>query len=110
MKALRSHIVGYHNRITVIAGMRRAFGLSASKEQGEGRELIFSDISAADAEAKHIRLEWMDGRIGRAVVSSKGKILKCVVIGEEGRDRTTERAVLGAGGRIEGMTGRLLEL
>lgn len=110
VKALRSNIVGYHNRITVIAGMRRAFGLSASKEQGEGRELIFSDISAADAEAKHIRLEWMDGRIGRAVVSSKGKILKCVVIGDDGRDRTTERAVLGGGGRIDGMTGRLLEL
>lgn len=110
MKALRSHIVGYHNRITVIAGMRRAFGLNANKEQGEGRELIFSDISAADAEAKHIRLEWMDGRIGRTVVSSKGKILKCVVIGEEGRDRTTERAVLGGGRRIEGMSGRLLEL
>lgn len=110
VKALRSHIVGYHNRITVISSMRRAFGLSANKEQGEGRELIFSDISAADAEAKHIRLEWMDGRIGRAVVSSKGKILKCVVIGEEGRDRTTERAVLGGDRRIEGMTGRLLEL
>lgn len=109
VKALRSNIVGYHNRITVVAGMRRAFGLSANKEQGEG-ELIFSDISAADAQAKHIRLEWMDGRIGRAVVSSKGKILKCVVIGDEGRDRTTERAILGGGGRIEGMTERLLEL
>ncbi|KFY22280.1 hypothetical protein V493_06696 [Pseudogymnoascus sp. VKM F-4281 (FW-2241)] len=107
-KALRSHIVGYHNRITVIAGMRRAFGLSASKEQGEGRDLIFSDISAADAEAKHVRLEWIDGRIGRAVISSKGNILKCVVIGEDGRDRTTERAILGGGGRIEGMTARLL--
>ncbi|KFY10080.1 hypothetical protein V492_05201 [Pseudogymnoascus sp. VKM F-4246] len=110
VKALRTHIVGYHNRITVIAAMRRAFGLSTSKEQEEGRELIFSDISAADAEAKHIRLEWMDGRIGRAVVSSKGRIVKCVVIGEDGRDRTTERAVLGGGGRIEGMTERLLEL
>ncbi|OBT71874.1 hypothetical protein VF21_10564 [Pseudogymnoascus sp. 05NY08] len=110
VKALRAHIVGYHNRITVIARMRRAFGLSGNKGQGDERELIFSDIAAADAEAKHIRLEWMDGRIGRAVVSSKGRILKCVVIGEDGRDRTTERAVLGGGGRIEGMTERLLEL
>lgn len=110
VKALRSHIVGYHNRITVITGMRRAFGLSGNKEQGDERQLIFSDISAADAEAKHIRLEWMDGRIGRAVISSKGKILKCVVIGEDGRDRTTERAVMGGGGRIEGITGRLLEI
>lgn len=110
MKALRSHVVAYHNRVTVIASMRRAFGLGTNKEQGEGRELIFSDISPADAEAKHIRLEWMDGRIGRAVISSKGKILKCVVIGEDGRDRTTERAVLGGGGRVEGITGRLLEM
>ncbi|KFY03495.1 hypothetical protein O988_01438 [Pseudogymnoascus sp. VKM F-3808] len=101
VKALRSHIVGYHNRITVIAHMRRAFGLSTNKEQGNGRKPVFSDISAADAEAKHVRLEWMDGRIGRAVISSKGKVVKCVVIGEEGRDRPTERAVLGGGGRIE---------
>jgi central kinetochore subunit Mal2/MCM21 len=90
--------------------MRRAFGLNTNKEQGHGRKLVFSDISAADAEAKHVRLEWMDGRIGRAVISSKGKVVKCVVIGEEGRDRPTERAVLGGGGRIEGMTERLLEL
>ena len=111
VKALRFHIVGYHSRIAVIAGMRRAFGLDKSKDgdKGKRRELTLSDISAADAEARHIRLQWMDGKIGRAVVSSNGNIIKCVVIGEDGRDRTTERIVLGGDGRIDGMTERLLE-
>jgi central kinetochore subunit Mal2/MCM21 len=111
VKALRSHAVAYHNRIAVIGGMRRSFGLDASKggEKEKRRELTLSDVSAADAEARQIRMEWMDGRIGRAVVNSKGTVIKCVVIGDEGRDRTTERTVLGGDGRIDGMTGRLLE-
>lgn len=111
VKALRSHIVSYHNRVAVITSMRRAFRLNSSRggDKGKGRELTFSDISAADAEARHIRLEWLDGRIGRAVVNAKGMVVKCVVIGEEGRDRSTERAVLGGDGRIEGMARRLLE-
>jgi len=62
-----------------------------------------------DAEAKQVRIEWMDGKIGRMVVGRGGEVLKCVVIGEEGRDRETERVVLGGDGRMEGVAGRLLE-
>lgn len=111
VKALRAQVASYHNRVAVIAGMRKSFGLDAKKgvDKGKGRELTISDVSAADAEARQIRLEWMDGRIGRAVMGPKGVVLKCVVIGEEGRDRTTERAVLGGDGRIEGVADRLLE-
>lgn len=110
VKALRGQIAGYHNRVAAIAGMRKAFGLEVKKgkDKGKGRELVISDVSAADAEARQIRLEWADGRIGRAVVDEKGVILKCVVIGEEGRDRMTERTVLAGDGRIEGIAERLL--
>lgn len=111
VKAVRSYIVAYHNRIAVIGGLRRSFGLDKSidEDKGKTREPSLSDISAADAEARHIRLEWIDGRIGRVVVCSKGTVIKCVVIGDEGRDRRTERIVLGGDGRIDGIPGRLLK-
>jgi central kinetochore subunit Mal2/MCM21 len=65
------------------------------------------DITVADAEAKQIRFEWVDDRIGRAVVDSKGEIQKCVIIGEEGRDRDTERKVLGGNRRLESAAKRM---
>lgn len=99
----------YHNRVAVIAGLRKAFGLDDKKgrAKGKGRELVMRDITAADAEAKQIRFEWIDGRIGRAVVDSKGGIQKCVIIGEEGRDRDMERKILGGNRRLEGVAERV---
>lgn len=115
-RALRREIVGYHNRSMVIKGLRKTFELDEavsekSKRKGKGREKVIADISAADAEAKQIRIEWVDGRIGRAVVDEKGEVLKCVVIGEEGRDYINERRILGEGGkrRMEGLGERLAE-
>ncbi|KAH8802698.1 Cenp-O kinetochore centromere component-domain-containing protein [Xylogone sp. PMI_703] len=108
VRALRREVVQYHNRITVIKALRKAFGLDEKvSEKGKGREKVLYDISAADAEAKQLRIEWVDGRIGRCVVGEKGEVLKCVVIGEEGRDRETERMVLGGDRRMEGIAMRL---
>ncbi|KAL2065304.1 hypothetical protein VTL71DRAFT_2973 [Oculimacula yallundae] len=97
VRALRREIVGYHNRITVVKGLRREFRLDEKESRkGKGREKVIVDISAADAETKQIRIEWVDGRIGRVVVDEKGVVKKCVVIGEDGRDWETERRVEGA--------------
>jgi central kinetochore subunit Mal2/MCM21 len=54
-----------------------------------------------------VRIEWVDGRIGRRVVGEGGEVRKCVVIGEEGRDFETERRV--ARGAMEGIGERLRE-
>jgi central kinetochore subunit Mal2/MCM21 len=62
-------------------------------------------------EAKQVRIEWVDGRIGRCVVGDAGLLEKCVVIGEHGRDREVERMVLGDTGssRMEDIGERLRE-
>jgi central kinetochore subunit Mal2/MCM21 len=109
VRCLRREIASYHNRIAAITGMRKAFGLDVKKgkNKGKGRELVIRDISAADAEAKQIRFEWVDGRIGRAVVDGKGQIQKCVIIGEDGRDRDMERRILSGNKTIDQMAERL---
>ncbi len=109
IRALKLQITAYHNRVAVIASMRNAFGLESKRgNKGKGRESGLADVSAADAEARQIRLEWLDGRIGRAVMDDKGQMAKCVVIGEQGRDRDTERRILGGDSRVEGLAERLL--
>jgi central kinetochore subunit Mal2/MCM21 len=112
VRALRREIVGYQNRTSTIKSLRKSFKLDEdASSKGKGREKVIADISAADAEAKQVRIEWVDGRIGRAVVDEKGQVQMCVVAGEEGRDWEIERRILGADkkGRMEGIGERLLE-
>jgi len=109
IRSLRKEIAAYHNRVSGIAGIRKAFALDPKKgrDKGKGREQLLRDVSAADAEARQIRFEWVDGKIGRVIINSGGDILKCVIIGEEGRDKSTERKILGGNGRLEGVAERL---
>lgn len=116
MAAVRREVVGYHNRTAVIKTLRKEFKLDEEMEKGrkgkgKQKEKVIIDVSAADAEAKQIRIEWVDGRIGRCVVGEKGEVKKCVVIGEDGRDREVERRVLGVSGecRMEEIGKRLRE-
>ncbi|KAK0111662.1 hypothetical protein ONS95_002007 [Cadophora gregata] len=108
VRALRREVVAYHNRTGVIKSLRREFKLDEKESRkGKGREKVINDISAADAEAKQIRIEWVDGRIGRAIVDERGEVVKCVILGEDGRDRENERRVVGGG--MEGIGERLKE-
>jgi len=111
VRELRKEAVGYHNRTTVIKSLRKEFKLDEDPKKGKGkeRERVIVDISAADAEAKQVRLEWVDGRIGRCVVGDGGDVKKCVVIGEDGRDREVERRILEKNGRVELIGERLRE-
>jgi len=111
VRELRREAVGYHNRTTVIKSLRKEFKLDEDPKKGKGkeRERVIVDISAADAEAKQVRLEWVDGRIGRCVVGDAGDMKKCVVIGEDGRDREVERRILERNGRMELIGERLRE-
>lgn len=101
VRALRREVVGYHNRISVIKGLRREFRLDEKENRkGKGREKVISDISAADAEARQVRIEWVDGRIGRFTVDEGGSVVKAVVMGEQGRDREVERVLVGGMGGV----------
>ncbi|KAG8166470.1 hypothetical protein KVR01_002159 [Diaporthe batatas] len=103
VRCLRREIVRYHNRVSVIADLRRAVGLDGrrrdAEELAEGSPLLA--ISAADTEAKQVRVDWKDGRSGRLVIGDDGDVVKLVVFGDMGRDRELARELLGDGARLE---------
>jgi central kinetochore subunit Mal2/MCM21 len=108
VRSLRREIVAHHNRIAIVKSLRKEFHLDEKESRkGKGREKVIADISAVDGEVKQLRIEWTDGRLGRVAVDDKGKVLKCVIIGEDGRD--TENEVRVMRGDMEGIGERLRE-
>lgn len=108
VRALRREIVGYHNRMSIVKSLRKDFRLDEKESRkGKGREKVITDISAVDGEVKQLRIEWADGRLGRVAIDDKCKVLKCVIIGEEGRD--TENEVRVMRGDMAGIGERLKE-
>lgn len=109
VRCLRRDIVRYHNRVSVIADLRRAVGLDGKRRDAE--ELAESSpllaISAADTEAKQVRVDWKDGRSGRLVIGDDGDVVKLVVFGDMGRDRELTRELLSEGSRLEDVARKL---
>ena len=96
VRCLRREVVRYHGRVSVLADMRSAAGLDeAQSEAPDGRAIL--DIHAADAETKHITIDWADGRTGRLVLDQDGRTEKLVVFKEHARDRETVRELLAGG-------------
>ncbi|KAI0425021.1 cenp-O kinetochore centromere component [Xylaria sp. FL1042] len=106
-RSLRRELVRYHNRAATIGDMRKAAGLSSKKASDQDSETTLIDISAADAEARQISIQWRDGRSGRLIMNDDGEIVKMVVQGNNGQDRETVRQFLGGAVRIEEVTRRL---
>ncbi|KAI1483278.1 hypothetical protein K445DRAFT_318294 [Daldinia sp. EC12] len=107
VRALRRELVRYHNRTAVIGDLRSMAGLESKKGKAKELEVPIADISAADAQAKQIRVEWSDGRSGRLVMDDDGDIVKMVVQGEDGQDRETMRQFLGGSLRVEDVVKQL---
>ena len=118
VRALRRELVRYHNRVAVIGDLRKAAGLegkrrksreaaAAADEEEKDPASSIVDVSAADAEAKQIRIEWGDGKSGRLVMNDEGEVLKMVVQGANGQDREAVRQFLGGAVRIEEVSKRL---
>ncbi|OTA62826.1 hypothetical protein K449DRAFT_394864 [Hypoxylon sp. EC38] len=106
-RALRRELVRYHNRTSVIGDLRSSAGLEIRKGKAKEMEVPIIDISAADAQAKQIRVEWNDGRSGRLVIGDDGDIVRMVVQGENGEDREAVRQLLGSSARIEEVAKKL---
>lgn len=112
VRCLRREVVRYHNRVAVIADLRRSLGLDGRRRDAgalAGRSAVLA-ISAADAEAKQVRVDWKDGRSGRVVIDDDGGVGRVVVFGAQGRDRGTAREALGRGSRLEMVARRLAEM
>ncbi|KAI0856362.1 cenp-O kinetochore centromere component [Xylaria cubensis] len=104
VRALRRELVRYHNRAAIIGDMKKAAGLTSKKAPDQESETEITDISAADAEAKQISLQWRDGRSGRLVMNDDGEVVKMVVQGANGQDHETVRQFLGGAARVEEVT------
>lgn len=105
-RCLRKEIVRHHNRVGAIADIRRDIGIADNGAAGEW----IVDVSAADPEAKQVRLEWADGRLGRVVMDDDGLVTQAVVFEAEGRDRETMRGLGEKGLRVEDLAGKLTQL
>lgn len=113
VRELRRELVGWHMRVDAVDFLREKLGLMDS----EGRELPFDvspdretgivSLAAAALETRYVRLEWADGRVGRFKLSNAGTVERAVVIGDLGRDKKTEDAMTGGGGRVETVLDRL---
>lgn len=108
-RMLRREMVRYHNRVAVIAELRKAVGLDGKKKDAanlaENSSILA--ISAADTEAKQVRIDWKDGRSGRLVVNDDGEVIKLVILGERGRERNLTRELLSSGPRLEDVARKL---
>lgn len=109
VRCLRRDIVRYHNRVSVIADLRRAVGLDGKRRNAEelAENSSLLSIGAADTEAKQVRVDWKDGRSGRLVIGDDGDVVKLVVFGDMGRDRELTRELLSDGSRLEDVARKL---
>ncbi|KAK4181782.1 Cenp-O kinetochore centromere component-domain-containing protein [Triangularia setosa] len=115
-RGVRREVVRYHARLGTVADLRKAAGLGRRGGNGNGNGIGLVDISPADAEVRHISVEWEDGRTGRLVIGDDGEVLKVVVVGENGRDREGAKDLLGGLGcqpgtvKVEEVVKRLANL
>lgn len=114
VRHLRRELVAWHMRRDSIEWLRRHMGLSDVDEtndrdtqSGSSHSRIVA-LGPASLEARYVRVEWRDGRVGRFKISNSGLVERAVVIGDRGRDKKTEAILTGGDGRIETLHERLL--
>lgn len=114
VRELRRELVAWHLRTDAVEFLREKLGLSGAESQSSsaGRAspetstgIVF--LAPTALEARYVRLEWEDGRVGRFKLTNAGIVERAVVIGDRGRDKQTEDAMTGSGGRVETLLDRL---
>lgn len=123
-RVLRRELISWHLRHDAISHLREKLGvrnttttISEDKSNGDGNNgwlpintLNLVSLSPASLEARYVRLEWEDGRVGRFKLSNRGVVERAVVIGDSGRDKVVEGLLRGGDGRVEGVLERLAYL
>jgi central kinetochore subunit Mal2/MCM21 len=124
VRELRRELVAWHLRCEAVGFLREKLGLDrdvdAGNEEGEEKQwgeggasrndLGIVRLEATAVEARYVRMEWEDGRLGRFKLSNAGLVERAVFMNDRGRDKVVEDAVTGGGGRIESLFERLKEL
>ncbi|CAG7926389.1 unnamed protein product [Penicillium olsonii] len=108
-RELRRELVGWQMRVDAVEFLREKLGLEGryTLEGSPDRDTGVVSVAAASLEARYVRLEWEDGRVGRFKLSNGGIVERAVVIGDQGRDKKTEDMMTGGGGRVETVLDRL---
>lgn len=114
VRELRRELVAWHMRVDAIGLLREWVGLVDSEGRPAPAEEVSPDpstgivgLAAVAIEARYVRVEWEDGRVGRFKLSNGGIVERAVVIGDDGRDKGTEDLMTRGGGRVEGILDRL---
>ncbi|KAF7712088.1 Uncharacterized protein PECH_004555 [Penicillium ucsense] len=113
VRELRRELAAWHLREDTVQLLREKLGLCeallidpADRLTPEARGGIVA-LEPTSMEARYLRLEWEDGRVGRLKLSNSGIVERAVVIGDDGRDKIVEDAMTGGGGRVESLLERL---
>ena len=109
VRELRRELVSYHLRCASIICAQRWYKLDDGGN-AKTREHGIKSIAGEDAGFKDIRLEWANGKIGRVRVGKDGLLQKCVVFGDEGRERHVERQMMAGTRRLEDLRETLMEV
>ena len=94
VRKLRLELVSWVARRDAVDILQEELGLLSTVESDDSSLTGgIKAVAATSAEARYIRLEWHDGRVGRVKLTNKGFVERAVVYGPEGRDMKTERLV-----------------
>ncbi|KAL4805573.1 Cenp-O kinetochore centromere component-domain-containing protein [Aspergillus unguis] len=136
VREIRRQLVSWHTRLDAVHHLREHIGIirrgaDAYSDEGDDgpwdRDVLvdvgfdsgigetrlkrnqFGIVSLAPAslEAAYVRIEWEDGRVGRFKISDSGFVERAVVIGDEGRDKVLEAALIGGDRKILTVLDRL---
>lgn len=123
VRELRKELVSWHLRRDTVDWLNERLGLSRQDSFAEGgatsteqeagsaqaKQLGIVSVTPTSLEARYVRVEWEDGRVGRFKISNNGIVERAVVIGDNGRDKSVEDAMTGGDGRVETIFDRLAQ-
>ncbi|KAL2009002.1 hypothetical protein VTN00DRAFT_7196 [Thermoascus crustaceus] len=123
VRQLRQELVSWHLRRDTVEWLNERLGLSRHNAPEEGgftsteqeaeamqaKRIGIVSVSPTSLEARYVRVEWEDGRVGRFKISNNGIVERAVVIGDNGRDKSLEDAMTGGDGRVETIFDRLAQ-
>ncbi|EFR02450.1 hypothetical protein MGYG_05444 [Nannizzia gypsea CBS 118893] len=114
VRELRRELVTWHLRRDVIILLQEQLGILDLNSNDiptstPAHKLGILSVAAASIEARYIRFQWQDGRIGRVKVCNRGLVERVIIIGDNGRDKITETTIAGGDFRAEGIVQRLLD-
>jgi central kinetochore subunit Mal2/MCM21 len=123
VRELRRELVSWHLRSDAVDLLREELGLPKNSSEDDAASTVSDNqepgpvaqksgilsLAATSIEARYIRIEWSDGRVGRIKISNQGFVERAIIIGDDGKDDITASLCTGGDGRIETLLQRLLD-